>query len=550
MTFKLTFKISLLIVVLVLSLISIFNGAMQYKLMILALLLMFFVSSKFKLKKLSLLFVFLIVLSFIFLIQSSLSPKGVIISSVEKNSTAFEQGFRQGQLIFSMDNEEINNLNDYSSIIQSKFSTNEKTKVIFQTSAGEIIYFSDEPPNIVVSKIPKTRIQTGLDLRGGSRALVKAQNKSLSSQEITDLVDVLSNRINVYGITDVNIKPVSDLSGNNFVLIEIAGATPKDLKDLISKQGKFEAKIGNQTVFIGGEKDITSVGRSAKDSRVESCQKSGDAYVCRFSFTVFLSQAAAERQAELTKNLTINETNPNYLSKKLDLYLDDKLIDSLFIGKDLRGSVTTQIMISGSGTGPTEEDAYKDAIKAMNRLQTILITGSLPYKLEIVKLDTISPTLGEDFLKSIFIASIFALIAVSLIIFFRYKNIKSSLLLISISISEIIIILGIAAIIKWNLDLPSIAGILATIGTGLDDLIVILDEAQSNISISLKQRLKKAFAIILGSYFTTVVSLLPLMWAGAGLLKGFAITTIIGISVGILITRPAFSDLIKVTRQE
>jgi preprotein translocase subunit SecD len=35
------------------------------------------------------------------------------------------------------------------------------------------------------------------------------------------------------------------------------------------------------------------------------------------------------------------------------------------------------------------------------------------------------------------------------------------------------------------------------------------------------------------------------MWAGAGLLKGFAITTIIGISVGVFITRPAFSEIVK-----
>jgi len=49
----------------------------------------------------------------------------------------------------------------------------------------------------------------------------------------------------------------------------------------------------------------------------------------------------------------------------------------------------------------------------------------------------------------------------------------------------------------------------------------------------------------MGAYFTALVSLLPLIWAGAGLLKGFAITTIIGISVGVFITRPAFSEVVK-----
>jgi preprotein translocase subunit SecD len=72
-----------------------------------------------------------------------------------------------------------------------------------------------------------------------------------------------------------------------------------------------------------------------------------------------------------------------------------------------------------------------------------------------------------------------------------------------------------------------------------------LDESRNKISLTLKQRLKRAFSIIMGAYFTVAVSLLPLLWAGAGLLKGFAITTLIGISVGVFITRPAFSDILK-----
>jgi preprotein translocase subunit SecD len=181
----------------------------------------------------------------------------------------------------------------------------------------------------------------------------------------------------------------------------------------------------------------------------------------------------------------------------------------------------------------------------MKELQTVLMTGSLPYKLEIVKLDSISPNLGEEFINSIFLAGLVAILVVSIIIFVRYRSWKSSLALIVTTVSEVIIVLGIAALIDWNLDLLGIAGILATIGTGIDDLIIILDESTHSKSLSIKERLKRAFTIILGAYFTTFVSLLPLLWAGAGVLKGFAITTIIGISVGVFITRPAFSEMIR-----
>jgi len=491
----------------------------------------------------------IVVLAFSLLAIFGMPPtfleKGVLITSVESNSTAFEQGLRVGQVIINIDGNPVNDLEDFSNAL-SHFPSNENLKTIFQTKNAEMILFSNHAPNITVAKIPKTNIQTGLDLSGGSRALIQAEDKKLSSAEIKDLVDITRNRFDEFGLSDINVLPVSDLTGNHFMLVEVAGATKTDLVDLISKQGKFEAKIGNETVFVGGSRDIASVARSGQNTGIYSCEQSQNGYFCNFRFTIFLSEGAAERHAEITKNLEINATSQgNYLSEKLDLFLDDKLVDSLSISESLKGRVTTQISISGSGSGTTRNEAYDDTASSMHKLQTVLITGSLPYKLEIVKLDTISPVLGKEFIKSIFLAGLAALLVVSIIIFVRYKKFKSSMALLITSVSEIIIILGIASFIKWNLDLPSIAGILATIGTGIDQQIIILDEARRHISLSIKQKLKRAFSIILGAYFTAVVALIPLLWAGAGLLKGFAITALIGITSGVLITRPAFSDMVK-----
>ena len=136
-----------------------------------------------------------------------------------------------------------------------------------------------------------------------------------------------------------------------------------------------------------------------------------------------------------------------------------------------------------------------------------------------------------------------------IVVFVRYRRIKSSIALLMISISEVLIILGIASLIRWNLDLPSIAGILATIGTGIDQQIIILDEAKHEYSLSVRQKLKRAFSIILGAYFTGVVAMIPLYWAAAGFFKGFALTTIIGITSGVLITRPSFTDLIRLLEE-
>jgi preprotein translocase subunit SecD len=379
-----------------------------------------------------------------------------------------------------------------------------------------------------------------------------------------DLITISRNRFNVYGLSDIQIRAVSDLSGNRFMLVEVAGASPTDLKELISKQGKFEARIGNNTemkvvnntnvssgaggklVFEGGKGDISDVCRNkAECSGVTGCsQTQNEEYACNFRFAIYLTPSAAEKHAGITKNISIDESG-RYLSEKLYLYIDDQLADSLYIGSELKGMVTTEVSIQGSGTGKTQADALNDAKVNMNKLQTILITGSLPYKLNIVKMDTISPNLGNQFTYLIFLAGAAAMAAVGLIIFLRYRRWKASLALIFTSFSEILIILGVAALIRWNLDLPSIAGILATIGTGVDQQIVILDEARSNLTISVIERMKRALFVIVSAYFTALVALLPLYWAVAGLFKGFAITTLIGITVGVLITRPAFSDMIK-----
>jgi len=475
------------------------------------------------------------------------TQEGALVTSVDQNSSAFENGLRQGQIITAIDGTKIISAEDFSNYILDNFPLEDSKKITITTKDSEIIYFSKETPDITVSDIPKTSLKAGLDLSGGARALIQAKDHDLTSSELNDLVEITRNRLNVYGLSEVEVSPVSDLSGNNFMQIEIAGATPTDLEEIIESQGKFEAKIGNETVFVGGDKDVSSVCRNdATCAGIESCQDDGTGnYFCNFRFTIYLSEAAAERHADITDGLEVNASNPQYLSHPLDLYLDDELVDTLLISEGLKGQVTTQISISGSGKGTTEEEAYNSAEENMHKLQTILITGSLPYQLEVVKLDTISPTLGKDFVRFILLAGLAALVAASIVVFIRYRNIKSSLAVIAFSFSEILIILGVASLIEWNLDLASIAGILATIGTGFDDQIVILDESKNKNVLSMKQRFKRAFAIIMGAYFTALVSLLPLIWAGAGLLKGFAITTIIGISVGVFITRPAFSEVVK-----
>jgi len=500
-----------------------------------------------------LIFFVLLSLIAIFSIPPIAFQKGLTITSVEQNSTVFENGLRAGMILKSVNGQAIDSLEEYSSAMSGigNLSDGETQKLTIQTDSIEIVnlFSKDIIGDIVVEPIPMTRIKTGLDLQGGARAFVKA-DVPLTDSQLSDLIAVSEQRLNVYGLSDVKFFKVTTSTQENLMGIEIAGSSPSDLEELIAKQGKFEAKIGNETVFVGGNEDVTHVGRSGQDAYISECFAVEGGEACNFQFVIFLSSDAAQRHADITDKLDINGS---YLSKKLDFFIDGQKTSSLNIGASLKGNVATQIQISGSGSGLTRNEAIDAAEIEMKQLQTILITGSLPFKLEIVKIDKISPNLGEKFVNQILLAGLFAIVAVLIIILIRYRRIKVSIALVAVSLSEVLIILGAAARIGWNLDLPSIAGVIAAIGTGIDSQLIILDEARDKHE-SMAQRIKKALFIIVTAFATTFVALLPLTGilgfmgigaASAGLLKGFAVTTLIGITTGVLISRPAFAEIAR-----
>lgn len=417
----------------------------------------------------------------------------------------------------------------------------------------ETIYHGLEPIGLSVYDAPKTNVRKGLDLQGGTRVILQPEEE-ITAEEFDILISNMKQRLNVFGLSDLIIRKAGDLSGNQYILVEIAGASEQEVKDLLAKQGKFEAKIGGENVFVGG-RDITYVCRTAQCSGIDPNQGCGalqgeQGYACRFVFSISLNPEAAQRQADLTRDLEIiTEDDDSFLSERLELYLDDTKVDELRISADLRGEASTQIAISGSGAGPTEYDAVNDALLNMKRLQTILITGSLPVKLKIVKLDNISPLLGREFVSNALFMGLMSILAVAVVVFIRYRKLQVAIPMVITMGSEVILLLGFASIAGWNLDLASIAGILIAVGTGVDHQIVITDETlkgEGEYSSNWKSQLKKAFFIILIAYLTTTFAMVPLIFAGAGLLRGFALTTIVGISFGVFITRPAFASIVRI----
>lgn len=516
--------------------------------------------------------VFVLVVLLLALIAMYPNPfnKGVVIKSVEKNSSAMIAGVENPkpvasvmskEVITSMNNVPVSNVQDYYDFT-SKLKPNQTVRV--QTSKDVyVLHTKDVSPQnlgLRIDNAPVTNLRKGLDLQGGTRVLLKPAEE-VSDDTMGLLLDSLKERLNVYGLSDIIVTEVRDRpgflgEGNRFILVEIAGATEDEVVELIGKQGKFEAKIANASVFKGGN-DVTYVCRTAECSGIDpnrGCGTVSGSWVCGFMFSISLSPEAAERQAVATKNLEVI-TEPGrrdgYLSEPLKLFLDDQEVDSLNIAEDLQGRAVTDISITGSGAGVSEQDALYDSLENMKRLQTVLITGSLPVKLEITRIDTISPVLGTKFVNNALVMAVAAIAAVVIVLFVVYRRLRIAIPIMLTALSEIFIVLGIAALIGWNLDLAAIAGLIISVGTGVNDQIVIVDEAlqrrhSADRAQNWKERVKRAFFVIFSAYATVTAAMVPLLFAGAGLLKGFALTTILGFTAGVFITRPAFAAIVEI----
>jgi len=467
----------------------------------------------------------LIVFSVVMLIPK---PPKLIISKVYPNTTAYETGLKEGFVLFSIDDCKTKTLEDFYRCLK-KIKENET--VIIRTNKG--IFYAKKVNNSLGFEVREEKdwLKFGIDITGGSKVVLKPVNKT-DIETLKAAAEILENRLNAYGLKDVRITIQTDLEGDKYIVVELPKGEEK-LIEILKRQGVFEAKIRNITVFTG--KDIKYVCFSPSCSRVYELPDG----TYRFEFEIVISKEAAYRMWKVLQNSTCLYPE-RHLSDKIYFYLDGKLVDSLYIDCAFKEKPLTRAVITGPG------ETKKDAYEKMRFLQTVLKSGALPVKLKIERIERISPLLGKNFLQEMLIAGIVAFILVSLLIYLRYKNVKIASLIVGNMLVELIATLAIAKAIGWTLDLPSLTGVVVAIGTGVDDQIIITDEyLKGKKEVKVKEGLKRAFFVIISSYIVFGSAMIPVFFSGVGMLAGFAVTTLIGITIGTWITRPAFAKLLE-----
>ncbi|MEI7884558.1 MAG: protein translocase subunit SecD [Clostridia bacterium] len=360
------------------------------------------------------------------------------------------------------------------------------------------------------------RISLGLDLQGGVHVVLKAsatETAKVNTETMKQLQEVMRTRVDQLGVSE----PLIQIEGTDRLIVELAGVQdPEKAVEVIGKTAKLTFVDSTGKVILSG----TNLADAA--ARIES--NGTNVVTLKFDKVGTAAFAAATATAAAaTKGSPEN---------KIAIMLDDKVITNPQVNTSIPNG---EAVISG-GFATFDEAAS---------LAALLRAGALPLNTEIIEKRTVGPTLGSDSLtKSLFATELaLLLIAIFMIIMYRLPGIIAVFSLVVFGVIVLGILVGIGAV----LTLPSIAGMLLTVGMAADANIIIYErikdelKAGKSVQASVKSGFKRAFTTVFDSNLTTVIAGVVLFYLGSGSIKGFALTLMIGIAINmitaLLITR-------------
>ncbi len=365
----------------------------------------------------------------------------------------------------------------------------------------------------------------------GENGSVTAYLEKVSPQTTKETRSIIENKLNYLGLQDIKVR----VWGEDYIMVDMAGKSLEEARDIVSKPGKFEIKIK-----MGTEEDAETVFvvSGAEIARVDPPNNPpGSQWGVPFTFTDKGAQLFAEKCIEYG---AASEEQEVRSERQVAMYLDDQEVFSASIEAGLAANIR-------DGTYQGQQKATTGDYERARELEIHLRAGALPVKPKIVGEGETPPELGAQFLRQVIQAIIGAILAVGVIIYIRYRHWRVVFPLLACAFSETLVVMGFAALINHQLDLASLAGVIATLGTGVDQMVIITDEVirgEVRRMGSLLQRVSRAFSIIFVSAATTIIAMTPLAYMQLGVLRGFAIITIAGIFIGIFITRPAYGRLV------
>ncbi|EJG07232.1 preprotein translocase subunit SecD [Methanofollis liminatans DSM 4140] len=414
--------------------------------------------------------------------------------------------------------------------VQTDRSIDRLAENLSRTLDTEVIVAADDQIEIR-KKLSQEELQPILLAEG---ATIVTYNPGVSKETAEDVKRILENKVNSLGTKDARVNILTSLNGvTRYVRVELAGVDMATANEVVGQQGKFEIRV--QTA--GSESQHVLFGDAVTSVSVPTVYPPGSD-MWGVAFTLSEAGAVSFREAAISSNAVNDPDN-----HELIMLLDNTTVYSAPLSPDLAAKLKVEPIRELRASTGTGDAGMQDALN----LEIHLRAGALPVDVTVAGSGSVSATLGDYFKIVAFAAAALALIVVGVVVYFRYREPSIVLPMIAINLAEIIILLGIARYIQ-QLDLASIAGIIAVMGTGIDQLVVITDEVLyegrvPSPSVYLK-RLARALGIIVVAASTTFIAMLPLALMDLSTLRGFAIITILGVLIGVLVTRPAYGKII------
>ncbi len=366
--------------------------------------------------------------------------------------------------------------------------------------------------------------------------------------------EVIQDRIDGVGLGGANVDILTRPTGEHLITVEAPNVGQDEVLDIITERGEVEVVAHfpengtsrNETVLVQGDfagVDPAVSGEGDNPPHVPVQVASGEAQ--RFSEDMVRYGFAQDGGTICTWD--VEQGRPEDPGRCLLTVVDGEVIYAAGVSDGLADDWRTGTFAQR----PNFQMETTDFDEAQD-LSINLRSGALPAELDVESGSVyfLLPSMAEEFRFLSLIVGIVAGLAVAGTVYWRYRDARVALPMLVTASSEVIILLAFAVIVPIPLNLAHIAGFIAVLGTGVDDLVIIADEIMQRGDIRtdrvFENRFRKAFWVIGVAAATTILAMTPLVALSLGELTGFAIVTIIGVLIGVLITRPAYGNILRI----
>jgi preprotein translocase subunit SecD len=386
---------------------------------------------------------------------------------------------------------------------------------------------------------PATGEQSGYVLTMRPSAL--AQIKSSTMQQS---VETIRRRIDQLGLTE----PVIALHGRNEdeILVQLPGeGDPARAKAIIQAGGQLEFRLVRGEREYSSEMEAmtehngvlppgTELVRGRNESRAPG--QTGPPVevwylVDRRPIVVGLDLRNAQ-PSPMTENpgrSQVNFTLSTEAGRRMEAFTEANIGKRMAIVLDRRvhsAPVIQERFGDAARISPFGQEEARD-------LALVLRSGSLPASIKYLEERTVGPSLGADSIRQGFLASVASLIGVMLFMVFYYR--LSGVNAIVALILNLVVLLACLAYFRAVLTLPGIAGVILTIGIGVDTNVLVFERIREELrggkapASAVESGFNRAWITVLDTHVTTIVSCVFLFVFGTGPVRGFAVTLVIGL---------------------